>query len=190
MNHKGTRELTTERLTLRRFRIGDAEAMFRNWASDDEVTRYLTWSSHENVETTEALIQHWAKGYEEETSYQWAIVPKGGKDEPIGSISVISCTEKTDTLGIGYCMGRAYWFQGIMAEALKCVIAYLFEDVGANRIEASHDVNNPNSGRVMEKAGMTREGILRQAGRNQQGICDMAYYSILREEYCNHILDR
>lgn len=183
MNHKGTRELTTERLTLRRFRIEDAEAMFRNWASDDEVTRYLTWPSHENVETTEALLQSWAKGYEEETRYLWAIVPKGGKDEPIGSISVVSCTEKTNALGIGYCMGKAYWYQGIMAEALKSVIAYLFEEVGANRIEASHDVNNPNSGRVMVKAGMTREGVLRQAGRNQQGICDMAYYSILREEY-------
>lgn len=58
-----------------------------------------------------------------------------------------------------------------------------FEEVGANRVCAKHDTNNPNSGKVMEKAGMKYEGTLRQCARNNQGIVDCAVYSILKEEY-------
>lgn len=70
-----------------------------------------------------------------------------------------------------------------MAEAVKAVIAFLFEEVGVNRIAARHDVNNPNSGKVMQKAGMKYEGTLRQADRNNQGIIDYAIYSVLKSEY-------
>ena len=56
MNHLGTRELATDRLTLRRFEIEDAENMFYNWASDPEVTKYLTWPTHKSVEVTELII--------------------------------------------------------------------------------------------------------------------------------------
>ena len=69
-----------------------------------------------------------------------------------------------------------------MPEALRAVINYLFEEAGMNRIAATHDRNNPKSGRVMEKAGMKYEGILRQAGLNNQGVCDEVWYSILRCE--------
>lgn len=70
-----------------------------------------------------------------------------------------------------------------MAEALSAVLRFLFEEVGANRVEAMHDTRNPNSGRVMQKCGMICEGILRQSGKSNAGIGDMAWYSILREDY-------
>ena len=70
-----------------------------------------------------------------------------------------------------------------MAEALKAVIDFFMAEVGANRVYARHDTANPNSGRVMKKAGMTFEGVLRRSGRNNQGIVDLAYYSILRSEW-------
>ena len=73
-----------------------------------------------------------------------------------------------------------------MPEALTAVENYLFDEAGLNRITARHDVNNPKSGRVMEKAGMQREGILRQSGRNNQGIVDVAVYAILRSDRQNH----
>ncbi len=85
-------------------------------------------------------------------------------------------------LQIGYCIGRKWWHKGIMAEALLKVIEFLFDEVGANRIEAVHDPNNPNSGRVMLKCGMKYEGTLRSAAVNNQGITDVAYYSILRSD--------
>lgn len=57
MKHQGTVTLETERLILRRFAVTDAEAMFRNWASSEEVARYLTWEPHENPAVTEAILR-------------------------------------------------------------------------------------------------------------------------------------
>ncbi|MEG2709235.1 MAG: GNAT family protein [Vagococcus sp.] len=82
---------------------------------------------------------------------------------------------KTKTKTIGYVLGEEFWNQGYMSEALSKVIEYLFEITDVNRIEAEYDVNNPGSGRVMTKAGMTFEGILRQAGYNNQGIVDLVF---------------
>ena len=70
-----------------------------------------------------------------------------------------------------------------MAEALTAVVGYLMGQVGMNQVSARHDVSNPNSGRVMQKAGMKFEGVLRQSARNNQGIVDMAHYSILKREW-------
>ena len=72
-----------------------------------------------------------------------------------------------------------------MPEAGKEVVRYLFEEVGFNRIAATHAKNNPKSGRVMQKIGMTYEGILRKAGFCNQGVIDEVWYSILRDEYRN-----
>lgn len=83
---------------------------------------------------------------------------------------------------IGYCLGRAYWGRGIMPEALCAVLDFMFDEAGFNRIAACHDVGNPKSGRVMEKSGMKYEGTLRQAGKNNQGICDIACYAVLRSD--------
>ena len=73
MNHLGTRELATERLTLRRFEIEDAEYMFYNWAKDPEVTKYLTWPAHESLEISEKIVKDWVSHYDELNYYQWAI---------------------------------------------------------------------------------------------------------------------
>ena len=83
---------------------------------------------------------------------------------------------------IGYMLLTEYWSQGIMTEALTAVMEYLFDQVGMNRIEARHDVNNPHSGAVMKKCGMRYEGTHRAADRNNQGICDTAIYAMLRSE--------
>lgn len=100
----------------------------------------------------------------------------------LGNISVIGITESTDCAGVGYCLSDRFWGMGIMPEALNAVIRFLFNEVGVNRIEATHDVNNPNSGRVMEKCGLRYEGTMRQAGRNNQGICDKVIRAILKED--------
>ena len=83
---------------------------------------------------------------------------------------------------IGYCIGKAWWHQGITAEALKTVMDFLFDEVGVNKIESRHDPRNPNSGAVMRKCGMQYEGTLRQSDWNNQGICDASYYGLLASE--------
>lgn len=179
--HSGTQTIETPRLILRRFAMDDAEAIFRNWASDPEVTRFLTWPPHESVEATEAVLQSWIGSYEQANFYQWAIVLKEC-GEPIGSISGMHPNDRVGSIEIGYCIGRKWWHRGLMSEALKAVMDHLF-GIGFNRVCAKHDPNNPHSGGVMRKCGMTYEGTTRQSDRNNQGICDIAHYALLRSEY-------
>lgn len=182
LTHKGTQTIETPRLLLRRAERADAEPMFRNWASDPEVTKYLTWPAHSSMEVSAMIVESWMAEYAKADFYHWMIVLKE-LGEPIGSISVVSQQERTEKVEIGYCIGRHWWHQGIVTEAMGAVIDYLFREVGMNRIEARHDPNNPHSGGVMRKCGMTYEGTTRQSDRNNQGICDTAHYSILRSEW-------
>jgi len=182
MNHVGTRQLETERLILRRFTPADAEAMYRNWASDPEVTRFLTWPTHASVEVSRAVLEEWAASYAQDTYYQWAIVPRDNENMPIGSIAAVGMREDLSMVHIGYCIGRAWWHRGLTSEALGAVLDFFFDVVGANRVETRHDPNNPHSGGVMRKCGMTYEGRLRSGDRNNQGICDACLYSILRSD--------
>ena len=181
MRHLGTQRIETPRLILRRFTIEDAQPMFDNWASDPEVTKFLTWPAHGSVEVSKWVVNDWISHYEEDTFYQWAIVPKE-LDQPIGSISVVSRNDEAELVHIGYCIGKNWWHRGIMTETLQAVIDFFFDEVGVNRVETRHDPNNPNSGAVMRKCGMKYEGTLRQSDRNNQGICDAAWYGILRED--------
>lgn len=182
MNHCGTRRLETERLILRRYVTEDAAAMYKNWASDKEVTKFLMWPPHASREVSQSVTDSWIKEYSDEKFYHWAIVLKENGDEPIGDISVVDMNEKISAVHIGYCIGKPWWHKGITSEALKAVMDFLFDEAGANRIESRHDPRNPNSGKVMKKCGMKYEGTLRSADWNNQGICDACYYALLKSE--------
>ena len=182
MEHLGTNTIYTERLILRRFTISDADAMFRNWASDEEVVKFLMWPAHNDVEVSRNVLCDWTSSYHNKDYYQWAIVWKE-IDEPIGSIAVVNQDQLTKKAHIGYCIGKQWWNMGIMSEALRAVIGYLFEEVGFSRIESRHDPRNPYSGKVMMRCGMKFEGTMRQSDWNNQGICDASWYSILRDEW-------
>ena len=88
INHQGSKILETERLILRPFTLDDAGTMFRNWASDPEVTKFLTWPTHASREVSEKVLQDWVEQYEKPDCYQWAIVPRE-LGEPVGSIAVV-----------------------------------------------------------------------------------------------------
>ena len=179
VNHKGTQVLTTPRLTLRPFASEDAEDMYANWASDPEVTKYLTWPTHANVDVSSWVCNDWVSHYGEPDYYSWAIVYDS---HPIGSISVVEHDDRVGKAHIGYCIGRSWWRMGIVSEALKAVMAFLFDEVGYGRIEARHDPRNPHSGGVMRKCGMKYEGTLRQSDWNNQGVCDASWYALLKSE--------
>ncbi len=176
MKHIGTQYIETERLILRRFELSDAQAMFDNWASDDEVTKYLTWPTHADVSVTEGILGQWVPQYEKDDYYNWAIVLKEHGSQPIGNINVAHWSEDREAPEIGYCMGRRWWHRGIMTEALGAVLDFLFERVGVEQIVALHDTNNPHSGGVMRKCGMVFDGVQEKAGKNNQGVVDMARY--------------
>ncbi|MHC5267658.1 GNAT family N-acetyltransferase [Enterococcus sp. LJL98] len=169
--------LETQRLILRKITTEDATEAFNHWTNSKQATKYLTWEPHETVEVTRA----WFLYQEQNQSHEWGIVLKE-TNQLMGNISVVEEKSATKTKTLGYVLGEQFWSQGYMSEALTAVIAHLFETTDVNRVEAAHDVANPGSGRVMEKAGMTFEGVLRQSGINNQGVVDMAFYSVLRSE--------
>ncbi len=148
MTHLGTKVIKTPRLTLRPFRMEDREAMFRNWQSDPKVTEFLRWPTAKSIADAQRVLEEWTASYQNPSYYQWAIVLEE-LGEPIGSISVVEQDEATDKVHIGYCIGSRWWHMGITSEAFSAIISFLFEEVGANRIESQHDPNNPNSGKVI-----------------------------------------
>ncbi len=182
-NHPGSIRLETERLVLRQFTNDDASAMYENWAKDPEVTKYLTWAPHQSVADSEAILAEWIPLYEKSDYYHWAIALKENPSIPIGSIGAVRMDLVLNQAHIGYCIGRTWWHRGITSEALAALIEFFFTGVGLNRVDSRHDPNNPNSGRVMQKCGMKYEGTLRQADRNNCGICDSAWYGILADDF-------
>ena len=182
MEHKGAICLETDRLILRPFKIEDAEEVFNNWASDDEVTKYLTWSTHSSVEMSRSYMEFCINGYNEKNVYQWGMELKNSH-ELIGNISVVKIIDEIDSVELGWVIGRKWWGNGYTAEAAERLLEFFFTEVSVNRICAGHDIDNLNSGRVMQKIGMKYEGTLRQSGKNNQGIVDVANYSVLREEW-------
>ena len=115
--------LETERLRLRPFRLDDAEAMFAGWTGDDEVTKYLTWPTHKSVEDTKALLARWVAEYERPERLNFAIVLKE-EEKLIGGIDVVRYEDGCPVLG--YNLSRPYWGRGVMTEACRRLLDYLF----------------------------------------------------------------
>lgn len=155
MKHLGTQYIETNRLILRRLQRSDARSFVENIASDDEVTKFLSgWPENCTVPMMEGILDNWISQYSNLDCYNWAIVFKENGTEAIGQILAFDWNEVTGTPVLGCCIGKRWWNQGLMTEALEAVIDFLFDRVGVPRIEAYHDQNNPASGAVMKKCGM------------------------------------
>lgn len=139
MRHAGTQTIETERLLLRPLTPEDAPMMYANWANDPDVTRWLRWEPHKNVDETRELLTAWALLYPNGDYYQWAIVEKSTR-QVFGSISVFTSSsaepERDPWPGfdhtngvweVGYCIGKAWWNKGFTTEALKAVVEYWFK---------------------------------------------------------------
>ena len=181
LTYTGTREILTDRLTLRRFLLSDAEQMFQNYAADGRVTRFLTWEPYKSVEGVRAFLIGMMEEYRHKDYYHWAMEWEG---QIIGSISVTALDEKNGCCEVGYCIGYDYWNRGFTTEALKAVMGFLFLDVNMHRITAKHDTENPASGAVMKKCGMKVEGRLREHYcRHDGSYGDAVVYGILKKEF-------
>ena len=173
-------ELETRRLLLRPVRRGDARDIFA-FASDPEVARYVLWDPHRSVADTRTYIAYMRSLYRRGLPASWAVVLRGS-GRVIGTIGFMWFSEANSSAEVGYSFSRDWWNRGIATEALGAVISSAFASLPLNRLEAQHDVRNPASGRVMEKCGMKKEGILRRRIRNKGEWIDVAMYSILRSD--------
>lgn len=183
MRYIGTNTIITDRLILRRLTKNDAYKAFENWCNRDGVDRYVLWKKHENIDITLMQYEKWVLEYDNPKTFRWIVELK--KDgNVIGTIDVANNYLKYGTCDIGYCYGDKFWGRGYASEALKAVIKYLFEEVDADLICAEHMSNNPASGKVMKKAGMKYEGILRSRVIDKNNIRnDLISYSITKDEY-------
>ena len=174
-------DLRTPRLLLRRLRMEDAGDIFA-YASDPQVTPYLIWETHRSLDDTRDFLERTLQSYRDGGLPVWAIEHLADK-KVIGTCGFADFAPRYGRAEVGYAIGRKYWRQGLMTEALRAVLAYCFDVLQLNRIEARCDVENTGSWRVMEKAGMKFEGVLRQNIILHGRPRDARMYAILREDW-------
>ena len=153
------RTFATARLFGRPPRPDDAEAVFTAYASDPEVTRYLSWRAYSRVQPLAVFFQecaaHWEKGA---GPFAWLLCLKG-TDTPIGSIGI---TIEGGKVMFGYVLAKKFWHRGFAAEALTPLVDWALMQPTIFRAWAFCDVENTASVRVMEKAGLAREAVMRR----------------------------
>lgn len=177
---KGTVELNTERLVLRKIQESDYEDIFKCWTSDYEVSKYVTWEPHKSSEQTKKLVNYWISDYDNKYTYRWLVVSKE-TGKVMGMIDVIDKNIQYMTAEVGYCFGSEYWGKGYATEALKEVIKYLHSE-NFPTVYAQHFVSNIASGKVMKKAGMEYEATLKSRVINNDGKReDVCIYSSVSE---------
>lgn len=144
-----TPTLKTERLILRKFAQRDIEALFLI-LKDKEVNKFLPWYPMKNLEETQKFYEErYVTKYMQQQGYAYAICLK--KDNsPIGYIKV----DVEEGHDFGYGLRKDFWHKGIVTEAGKAIVAQVKKDK-LPFITATHDRENPRSGRVMQKLGMT-----------------------------------
>lgn len=172
--------LETERLVLRRLTLDDAPDVFA-YASDPEVTRFLLWDTHASLEDSVKFIQWSMVRYEKDEAGEWGIILKE-TGRLIGCMGIVKLNSAHFCAEIGYVLSRTHWRKGYMPEALRRLVRFCFEDLGLNRVEAVHAVENGASGRVMQKAGMSYEGTLRQKAFTKGRFWDVKSYSVLKSD--------
>ena len=152
------KSLKTERLRLRKAKLADADAIFRQYAQDPEVTKYVSWRAHQNVEETREYMGMCLLAWDVGKAFHWVI--ESAEDKQV--MGMIIARVNAEKWELGYVLARAYWRQGYMTEALKGIIAWALKQKEIHRVWAVCDVDNIASARVMEKIGMQREGILKR----------------------------
>jgi ribosomal-protein-alanine N-acetyltransferase len=153
--------LQTDRLVMRVPSLDDAPGVFAAWSQDPEVARYLSWRPSTRIEEVQAVMTSRLTALGRGEVLPWVIVRRADKV----LLGMIELRPEANHFGasIGYVLARSAWGKGYMTEALKAVLQFAFETPEIYRVWAMHDVDNPASGRVMGKAGMQREGVLRRS---------------------------
>ena len=179
LTHKGTVEIRTERLILRRYRMEDTDDTFA-WCRDPEVPKYVAWEPHASPEATAELLTDWISKYEAPDYYHWTIEYAGAS---VGNIALMP-KDKHESAEIGYALARPLWRQGIVSEAASAVVDFAFREIGFRRLSIRYLAENVGSGGVARRCGFTEEGIERAAFLTRDGAAhDIVRTSLLREEW-------
>ena len=147
--------IETPRLRLRRPRADDAEAVFA-YASDPVVTRLMDWPTHVSIETSRRFLAFCETGWATGTEFTWVLtLPPADR-----AVGAIACRPKERGAELGYVLHRDVHGRGLATEASRALVGWLTSIPDVVRIEATCDVENEASARVLEKAGLARERLL------------------------------
>ena len=176
-------QLNSERLVLRRLVEPDLLALFGIF-SNAEVMRY--WSSPPMTDISDAaqMLLNIQEGYRNGNVLQLGIERKTDQ-ALIGTCTLHNLHLKSCRAEIGYALGRTYWRQGYMREALTVLIDYAFESLELNRLEADIDPRNTASEKLLERLGFLKEGYLRQRWIVNGEVSDSVFYGLLRSDWLN-----
>jgi [ribosomal protein S5]-alanine N-acetyltransferase len=173
--------LETKRLKLRKITLEDVDDMYY-YGSNEDVSKFVTWETHKTLSDTKQFIEFVLNNYENKKVSPWGIEYKeNGKF--IGTIDFISWNTHHKIAEIGYVISQDYWGMGIATEAANELIKFGFNNMDLVRIQARCFVENKGSARVMEKIGMSFEGINRKGFFSKGKHQDIKMYSILKEEF-------
>lgn len=173
--------IETERLILRKVSMRDATDIY-HYARDREVARHVLWEAHQSLWDTRAYVRFLLYQYRNGEPGSWGIVLRE-TDRVVGTIGYMSYSAENATVEIGYSLSREHWGKGLMTEALAAVIDESFRALTLHRIEAMHFTDNPASGRVMAKCGMTHEGHMRERICCKGVFRDVEMWGILRRDW-------
>jgi RimJ/RimL family protein N-acetyltransferase len=148
----------TERLVLRIPLLQDARAIFEEYARDSAVTKYLAWRPHQSIGDAAEFLTKCFFMRQENIAFPFAITLRDSEK----LIGMIELRFEECRLDIGYVLAAPYWNRGYMTEAVRAVISWGLNQKEIYRVWAYCDTENLSSARVLEKAGMQREGILRR----------------------------
>ncbi len=154
-------KLETKRLILRPLKLTDADEMFE-YASRPEVTQYTIWDFHRSVKETKKFLAFAVSRMKKGLPVSWAISHKKDK-KMIGTAGIEEFNGQDKCATLGYAISPYYWNQGLTTEAVIKIVEFAFKELDANRVEAYCDVENKASAKVLVKAGMKYEGILRKS---------------------------
>ena len=174
-------ELKTSRLTLRKMLVADTADMY-DYACRQDVTKYLTWNPHPDRAYTKEYLQYLGSRYAVGMFYDWAVIYEPDH-KMVGTCGFTSFNCSSDSAEVGYVINPDYWGKGIASEALLRVLQFGFEELKLHRIEAKFIEENNRSRRVMEKVGMTFEGVCREGMLIKGKYVNVGICSILRSEW-------
>ena len=178
--------LETERLILRKMKTSDAQDMF-DYSRRQEVTKYLLWEPHKNISQTIEYLDYLQTRYRVGDFYDWGVVQKK-TNRLIGTCGFTVLDFTNNSAEVGYVLNSDFWGLGYAPEALMRVLRFGFMDLNVHRIEARYMVGNEKSRRVMEKCGMTFEGVKRSSLYVKGQYHDIGSCAILAEDYIREFL--
>jgi len=174
--------LTTDRLLLRELLETDLAAV-REYAVDPDVARYMTWDVGPE-EVTRSFIDNAIRDSREQPrrKYDLAVVLKD-ENRLIGACGLYLSEANLRAGEIGYALHRGFWRQGYATELARELVRFSFEDLKLHRVLAWCHRENPASARVLEKAGMQREGFMREAKWIKEAWWDIFTYAVLEQDW-------